>query len=265
VPDIPDLPRVVDALSTIMWPCMKSNQTTYRTSRNQVDLEDWANQSFDTEIGVDDVNGRKLRVELAELESWLESEPPMHPVEEDAWRTTSRSAKGDVDPAITFSTSPTDLGKLQQWGFDDDFTVFVSAAPEDPDDDLFDAKRLRRMHAGASYASLGSLSNFDGESDDVVADEEEGLPTREEIQATSDRIFGGAVREPSSSAMKSTSTTNAADESSLQDDLAAFDLTRVYSALEGMKAEISGMEDDAERRKAAARVALGLVYGLERD
>lgn len=44
---------------------------------------------------------------------------------------------------------------------------------------------------------------------------------------------------------------------------AAFDLSRVFNALQGMKAEIAGMEDEEERRRAAARVALGLVYGLE--
>lgn len=44
---------------------------------------------------------------------------------------------------------------------------------------------------------------------------------------------------------------------------APFDLSRVFSALQGMKAEIAGMEDEDERRRAAARVALGLVYGLE--
>ncbi|KAI0357445.1 hypothetical protein OH77DRAFT_1399047 [Trametes cingulata] len=43
---------------------------------------------------------------------------------------------------------------------------------------------------------------------------------------------------------------------------APFDLSRVFSALQGMKAEIAGMEDEDERRRAAARVALGLVYGL---
>ena len=43
---------------------------------------------------------------------------------------------------------------------------------------------------------------------------------------------------------------------------AAFDLSRVFSALQGMKDEIAGMEDEDERRRAAARVALGLVYGL---
>ena len=48
-------------------------------------------------------------------------------------------------------------------------------------------------------------------------------------------------------------------------ELGAFDLSRVLSALQGMKEEIAGMSDEDERRKAAARVALGLVYGLRKE
>lgn len=48
-------------------------------------------------------------------------------------------------------------------------------------------------------------------------------------------------------------------------ELGAFDLSRVLGALQGMKEEIAGMTDENERRKAAARVALGLVYGLRKE
>ena len=48
-------------------------------------------------------------------------------------------------------------------------------------------------------------------------------------------------------------------------DFDTFDLSRVLSALQGMKEEISGITDESERRKAAARVALGLVYGLQQE
>ena len=48
-------------------------------------------------------------------------------------------------------------------------------------------------------------------------------------------------------------------------EMAPFDLSRVMSALQGMKEEIAGMENEDERRKAAAKVALGLVYGLEAE
>jgi hypothetical protein len=47
--------------------------------------------------------------------------------------------------------------------------------------------------------------------------------------------------------------------------LSRFDLSRVFSSLQVMKEKISEMTDDGERRSAAARVALGLVYGLQRD
>ena len=52
------------------------------------------------------------------------------------------------------------------------------------------------------------------------------------------------------------------EEGEADESFAAFDLSRVFSSLQGMKEEIAGMENEDERRRAAARVALGLVYGL---
>ena len=46
-------------------------------------------------------------------------------------------------------------------------------------------------------------------------------------------------------------------------EVGPFDLSQVMNVLQEMKSEISGMDSEEERRKAAARVALGLVYGLE--
>ncbi|PPQ85934.1 hypothetical protein CVT26_000002 [Gymnopilus dilepis] len=43
----------------------------------------------------------------------------------------------------------------------------------------------------------------------------------------------------------------------------AFDLERVLHSLQAMKSEIADIEDEDEKRKMAARVALGLIYGLE--
>lgn len=48
-------------------------------------------------------------------------------------------------------------------------------------------------------------------------------------------------------------------------ELGAFDLSKVLGALQGMKEEISHMEDEDARRQAAAKVALGLVYGLKKE
>ncbi|CDO68244.1 hypothetical protein BN946_scf184842.g7 [Trametes cinnabarina] len=128
-------------------------------------------------------------------------------------------------------------------------------------------------------------------------DNDPDLPSRAEILETSRRLFGAAVfaaapeagtataatssssfepatAPPTSEPSVSTSGSSAAnpdlsadlslDSEEGDDDhsFAPFDLSRVFSALQGMKAEIAGMENEDERRRAAARVALGLVYGL---
>ena len=130
----------------------------------------------------------------------------------------------------------------------------------------------------------GSLDNDEDDPD---------LPSRAEILATSRRLFGVSTLSPapSSSTLAEPDTTPtkeptlntqtasvqpppqppaSADSSvdlsfdpeDVDESFAAFDLSRVFSALQGMKDEIAGMEDEDERRRAAARVALGLVYGL---
>ena len=48
-------------------------------------------------------------------------------------------------------------------------------------------------------------------------------------------------------------------------ELGAFDLTKVLGALQGMKEQIASMDDENERKRAAAKVALGLVYGLQKE
>jgi hypothetical protein len=168
----------------------------------------------------------------------------------------------------------------QQSGFDDDFTVFVSA-PAGPSTTSgrstpnlsFDSDMLDPVHTGASYRSLGSVSDFGDHKD------EDDLPSEAEIQATSARIFGPTLSSltptplsPSQPTPFSTSTSfsHSDDGGHVSEDgedyeVGNFDLSRVLNALQTMKEEISGMENEDERRKAAARAALGLVYGLERQ
>ncbi|KAI0771221.1 hypothetical protein BD413DRAFT_65435 [Trametes elegans] len=140
---------------------------------------------------------------------------------------------------------------------------------------------------GGGYGALG---------DDTEDDPD--LPSRAEILETSRRLFGAAAFSPvpepgpslaehplspqSASSAREDSTgapsssqpppplaeadssadLSLASEEGDDHSFAPFDLSRVFSALQGMKAEIAGMEDEDERRRAAARVALGLVYGL---
>jgi hypothetical protein len=48
-------------------------------------------------------------------------------------------------------------------------------------------------------------------------------------------------------------------------DIPPFDLTRVLHSLQAVRGEIAGMDDEEERRKMAAKVALGFVYGMDME
>lgn len=286
--DIPSLPRVLDALSTIMWPSMQtSSKQTPRNPRGAAFL-DWAQPSFDTLDGSDvdstiispprqPSHRPKVHTEMDELARWLEDG------EEDPWKTAE------------LSLSPAEFDDGKEWGiasnkdvqvangFDDDFSVFVTAPPPPPStsavgfdmhDDIsfeqasfdvsFDSDRLGgSSHENAiMYHSLGSRSDLGETAQEDDSDggggggglEDDDMPSSAEIRKSAQRIFGaqGVGLEKDDG-----------DEDAF--DLAPFDIGQVMSALQGMKAEIADMDDEAERRKAAARVALGLVYGLEKE
>lgn len=246
----------------------------------------------------------RMQKEMEELERWLEDDEAVH-ADEDPWANIAANARTLTD-LLAMTTSPLDIERPQPWtnneaglempphsGFDDDFTVFVSApavsiSGRSTPSASFDMDRLEPMHTGASYRSLGSVSDF-GE---VRAEDEDDidLPSEAEIKATSSRIFGSSLlpRPPplnrtatarpvspaqqtakpfSSSTSFSSSDGHASDDENSEEgdyEVGNFDLSRVLSALQNMKEEISGMDNEDERRKAAARAALGLVYGLER-
>ncbi|KAH8104811.1 hypothetical protein BXZ70DRAFT_922522 [Cristinia sonorae] len=326
---IPGLPRVIDALSTIMWPSLvQSDATRARKSRAR-DLLDWAREeeeedglkalvspSTDHDEGLPSIHttgsqpsasAKKSRMqrEMDELQKWLEEEEQgtsasaQRREDDTAWTNT------DWSDMPTTPTIRTPFGQ-EDFGFEDDFTDFIGAPMEvqytgnqhaSPK-----ADRLVPMHTGASYQSLASFdeNSFSSPHPRLSGDEDtddEDLPKRDEIEETTRRIFGHALSpgslqiptpSPSSQSldspmMFSTSLAHspstrsrdfdtpnssfAPDEDEDEEDyeVGAFDLSRVLSALQGMKEEISGMEDEGERRKAAARVALGLVYGLKKE
>ncbi|KAJ7459935.1 hypothetical protein FB451DRAFT_1272061 [Mycena latifolia] len=278
---IPGLPRVLDALSTIMWPSMQAQSNPKSSGLPQLARRDfdWAQSSQDDFSPLGGlVRGVSKQQETEVLTRWLEEGDGVSS-REDPWRSAvdsravSASPTGMDAPPSIFSEGGT------EFGFDDDFTVFVSAplepkGPEDEDfeDDSFDSPtRLGPPDASPLYLSLGSALDLQevDEPKAVPAEEDvdEDLPTDAEIEAMSERIFGGPLRAktvgdaPNPDAVPLDADAGVDSEY----DMAAFDLSRVMNALEGMKAEIASMEDEGERRKAAAKVALGLVYGLEAD
>ena len=216
------------------------------------------------------------------------------------WLTINPGKAGDgvFSPIDMMSLSPFDSGSSTPFGmkdhptskfsigFEDDFTAFVSAPAvnieegettpdafgyrKQQDSPMPSAIRSGTLEPGSAnvrYQSLGSdfggsdigdeepqYESLDGDGDS----EDDDLPTKEEIRETSGQIFGkvvaGTPLVEASSSMP--------DDSDGDERVAPFDLSQVMNALQQFKSDISGMDDEEERRKAAARVALGLVYGL---
>lgn len=171
-------------------------------------------------------------------------------------------------------------------GFEDDFTVFVSAPAVNEAETTPDAMSYHKQHetfespmssaipsstlepgsARMRYHSLGSVSDFGGSDfgdeeplyeslDDQMDDD---LPTKDEIREMSAKIFGTVQGEPATVTGGNIEVGSCEDS----DREPPFDLSQVMSALEQFKSDISGMDDEEERRKTAAKVALGLLYGL---
>lgn len=303
----PGLGRIVDALSTIMWPSMvqpSPEPASKRKSRAR-ELLDWAREE-ECDDGLralvqpptDDVESdtdytpsstptvaakpktSRMQKEMDEFQRWLEEDESQR-VNEDPWArrgqlefgsppTVDSCSDAKTPTATTFVVSGNGFADGGH-GFEDDFTDFIGA-PVDHEPRRPESNQTKKP--SFAYMSLGS--EFD-----ALEGEDTELPSQDEIQATTRRLFGSLPSHPPTSTSVSSQqplpTTNPSDlgaspapsTTTLGDDdeseFSQFDLSRVFSALQVMKEEISEITDDSERRKAAARVALGLVYGLQRD
>lgn len=176
----------------------------------------------------------------------LSSEPPR----EDAKPKPGDS--GDAWPQPTQATTATA-------GFDDDFADFVSA-PTPVDTTTIASSNSKAADVPPSKESGLETAQPEEEHEVVdfqTAEDEdykelldEDMPSTDEILLTSQRIFGQSLAAPD----------GGEDD---EGDMGEFDLGSIMGALQSMKDEIAGMTNEEEKRKAAARVALGLVWGLE--
>lgn len=315
---IPGLPRVIDALSTIMWPSLVQSEGNRNRRSRARDLLDWAREEEeddglralvsqgDGERELEDqlfdeahsTKKSRMQREMEELEKWLEEDDhnssAHHLRDHQAWIHPDIEGIPDSWAGVPTPTLRTPGNGDPEVGFEDDFTEFVGA----PVDVVYPhQERLRPHHTGTSYQSLTSMEGLGTGGDDC--DNDPDLPSQAEIEATSRKIFGNSVLDPpnpshhlhpsgSSATQSHVSSSHLSvpgpspallmtpdspfssfghDNEDVDDgfELGAFDLSRVLSALQGMKEEIAGMSDEGARRKAAARVALGLVYGLQKE
>jgi len=167
---------------------------------------------------------------------------------EDSKVVNPSSNSGDAWPQATLATTATN-------GFDDDFADFVSA----PAPATETSKQFSTEPAPAASKSLDSEAEepqeevefHTAEDEDYKELLDEDMPSKEEILLASQRIFGQSM------------APRDGDDDEEEEDRGEFDLGSIMGALASMKEEIAGISNEEEKRKAAARVALGLVWGLE--
>ena len=330
--DIPHLPRVLDALSTIMWPSMKSGHkesagggfdkeqrdlileelllpyghgtmplsASHRDSEDEDDLTDHLQELLCSEERKSKGINDRIKVDGVPKVS-TEGTFELNTL---PWLTVKSGKGGDgvFSPIDSMSLSPLDTRSATPFGmkdqpsgrfsigFEDDFTEFVSAPAvneedgETTPDAISYHKQQERIEtpmpsairsgtlepgiASVRYQSLGSdfggsdfgdeeaLYETLGDDGDSVDDD---LPTKEEILETSGKIFGKVV---AGTPLVNEDTSSITDDSDGDSRVAPYDLSQVLSALRQFKSEISEKENEEERRKAAAKVTLGLMYGL---
>ncbi|KAG1745958.1 uncharacterized protein EDB91DRAFT_1119769 [Suillus paluster] len=206
--------------------------------------------------------------------------PHNHAFDDDFTAFVSASpsvADAETQPAQISSERP--VPPLPLLRFSSTFTFdsgFDTSGRSTPVNDEHEYSRLtaNASDLGVSYRSLGSVSDFgdtEAEEPHKQEDSDDEMPSNAEITATSKRIFGATplVFSPNDENdirslqenLPLPSEVEVADPS--EADLERLDLQSMLSALQGLKEEIAGMPDSQERKRAAARVALGLVYGLD--
>ena len=253
--------RIVDALHTIMWPSMQhqppgSPKRKARPKPNTVSKPSLSSpQSLEniewTRFSTDEFQAEKIA-----LEKWLDSD--------DFW-SAAAPTKPPTSTILPNSSSsngqPHDPAR-----FDDDFSDFVSA----PASVSETTNTASKKPTSEVISETGSNQDRDDPEDDLFSDD--FFPTDREILMTSHRIFGPHL--PSQRA-GSSRPSQADDEGRSREDEdededegnasgdGEFDLSRITGALQGLKEEISGIENEEVRRRMAARVAMGLLYGLE--
>lgn len=343
--DVPRLPRVVDALSTIMWPSMSRSKgctaSNVEESLGELVARDPAGILMELEA--------ILHLPEIQDSDALSPQPNVNFVSFD-WNVSNVQASASVDPWGSEVTSGSqlkalsesdaslfspfglaagtklhrDLDRQDALGFDDDFSGLVSAsaasssqchssdrlpafgvdkAPDErtstfsepaaallpPNDGVNETLRAMMFNGdGLRYQITGSPGTAAGKSGkglqipvgrgigqaqyclsnssdgvlehshppmSVTASDRGGGPTHGEQKINPDPPLSGEDEK-------------ARDDDTDEDDmgdLTSFDLTRVLGALRQLKEEIRGIEDEDVRRMAAAKAAMGVVYGLEGD
>lgn len=223
--------RIVEALQTVLWPNMQMKRHSRPHHRSQLSTASISAEQMRKEDGPNPNTDNEKKVIEAQSDA------------DDPW------------PKRTSSTDPTGAQAGGGARFDDDFTEFISAPSS-----TAHAVSTTPGDAPGQQAASDSDEDFPlpGDEEDYKELLDDEMPSKEEIMQASQRIFGASfTADPRYDK-------DGNIEEGEEETHGEFDLGSIMGALQNMKEEIAGITDEDEKRKAAARVALGLVWGLER-
>ncbi|TFY59210.1 hypothetical protein EVG20_g7876 [Dentipellis fragilis] len=270
------LPRVVDALSTVMWPSMVRKQSSAKRASQMPMLFDVLPEEDGlaalltadaADQGVPLSRATRMHREMAELERWLVETEEIHELEEQQLEEHELEEHEQLHDSQTDPWRTTDLPHIRpsspttQHGFDDDFSEFVSApAPPSllPSSAFLAAPQHVPVHTGSSWHSLHSKSDLDPDFDVDCEPEELGYETLDDHFFTHHAPSGGLPR----SATSRFPPFGFPDEPDFD---ASFDLTKILSTLQNVREGVSGIEDEDARRAYSARIASNLVLHTMKD
>lgn len=197
---IPGLGRIIDSLSTVLWPSMirKTGHMKRSDIIHSQNEEEESLQSFLS--GSSSLESLTRAQEMEVLEKWLTTTDIEDEGDDTAWLKIPSNLSHDSK----------DLQSSEQSGFDDNFSDFVSAP-------------------------LPSNQSNDNEAN----------ISRHEIEETTRHVIELGR-----------------DGFNDDDDTGRYDFSHVLAGLEAVKSKIAGIQDEHERRKAAAKVALSVAYGF---
>jgi hypothetical protein len=274
-------PRMIDALSTIMWPNMvQKPSTSSRNSKLPSDLLANANSILEDEqddptTHLDEEMIHTLGQSLLSMKNNPGDGPEKYTRDFENWLESDNNDIGQRgrSPAEFpgLSDAPTDRSSRTELKFDDDFGPFQSTITTPAG--ASSSSTLKDPHTEDKFSTKlpSEPPSPQGAAEDE--DEDVDLPTQAEILETSRRLFPtlnqsrgankAAPTEPQTSTSEPGGDADDAEGGPGASD--GFDFASILSSLQGVKEEIAGIEDVDERRKAAAKVALGLVWALEGD
>ena len=173
---------------------------------------------------------------------------PGPPGEEEGLRSLLDADRGPTEGSTVMAMQH-EMAALEKW---------LEEGAEDNKDPWIGMDHPQVLPATSTTEDRPAGSGFDDNFSDFVsapnssqthldADDDPAFPSQDEVASMSQRLREMSISE------------SIDDEG---DSQAPFDLSRVLAGLDAMKEEIAGISDEDEKRKAAAKVALALVYGL---